>query len=129
MKKLIKTLFIGLFILSLSSCAKQKLTNSWTVASYKEDGTDLTSEFHILFPNYVITFENNGGFEAKAQPLGISLTLTGTWEFLENGKKLKLKYDDQDQGTQVWNCHKLTADELEVSRQADKKEEISFVAK
>lgn len=129
MKTIIKALFIGLFILSLSSCAKKKLSQSWVVVTFKEDGVDRTSDFHLLFPNYTITFHDAGDFVASAQPLGIPLSLTGTWTFEDGGKKIKLVYDDQNEGTQVWNCHKLTNDELEVSRQADTKEEISFVAK
>ncbi len=130
MKPIIKLFFIALFITGLTSCAKKKLTNnSWIVAEYKEDGENRTGEFHLLLPNYTIEFKGDGDFVATAQPLGITVTQTGSWSFEDSGKKLKLVYQAPDEGTHIWDCHKLTSDELQVSRQADKKEEFFFVAK
>ena len=128
MKKLLPVLIFGWIAVFSTSCAKQKLTKTWQVSQYKEDGEDKTSEFHLIFPGYQLTFFDNGDFEATAFPLGIETTLTGTWEFQDAKTKLKLDYDDQNEGTQVFDCHKLTSDELNVSRQTDKKEEIFLVA-
>lgn len=122
-----------LFILSITSCAKQKLSNSWQVSYFKENGVDKTSEFHILFPNYKITFHDEGDFVVSASPLGVPISLTGTWSFENGGKQIKLVYDDQNEGTDTWDCLKLTSSELNVSKTRTEngdtiEEEVLFIS-
>lgn len=88
-------LFIALALPTIQSCKKysdgpavsfrtrtERVANTWKIDNYKINGTDYTS----LLTGYTETFSKDGAYSYE---FGL-LDGTGTWEFQNNDKEIKL---------------------------------------
>jgi len=95
MKKTFLTPLIVLFFIVLSltiifGCRKtfysNRLEKAWKVDSYFKNGVDSTSNFDIVFKDYVIEFYDNYGYKETYN----TLLNQGTWTLTNKSKTLQL---------------------------------------
>ena len=116
-KKLFLMLIGIAVVITVSSCQMAyeiSLQGSWEVDEYYRNGSEDTQAFHLLFGDYVIKFHSDGDFTEtyKAGNL-LPLTITGTWEVLNNGGQLQLVDENT---TRTFDITMVTADELRLYR-------------
>lgn len=117
----LKLPFLLMIFIAFQSCTKEmlenRLTQTWKVIEAYEEGEDITSEFHILLPNYRVTFYDNGDFLEVAYPFGVKQQTSGKWEFRNNQKRLFL---EDPNGTRNFVLHKLNSKRLEIELESQK---------
>lgn len=92
----------------------ERLSNTWKIDKWYDDGVDATSNFQILCKDYLRTIEKSGSYTATYKALSVfPVTETGTWAF--NGDKSKvtfIKTSPLPQATEEWTILMLKEDEL-----------------
>jgi len=111
-------ILIGITVaLTLTSCQMAyeiSLQGSWEVDEYYRNGAEDTQSFHLLFGDYVIKFHSDGDFTETYKAGNIlPLTITGTWEVLNNGGQLQLV---DENSTRTFDITMVTTDELRLYR-------------
>lgn len=117
-------IIIGLFFLTvygLQSCrykdgpnftlrsAKARLTNTWKLNHYIDNGVDQTSTFNTLSPNYTLVIKDDGEYVITTTFI-IPLKETGQWSF--NNEKTEFNLKKNGTGTNIWKITKLKTKEL-----------------
>lgn len=112
MKPIIKLLFVGLFILSLSSCAKQKLTNTWLLEQFIENGDDKTIAFLQQKEYYKLVFQDDGTIIFQSKHNGQEVESTARWKFAHKNTKIIITHSNGI--TDTWFVKSLSSRELNV---------------
>lgn len=101
--------------------ARARVTNTWHMSAYLENGVDKTNYWNIVFPNYVLELKKDNSFAATANGkycinsfcIPISMNESGTWALVNNKNDLQLTYSSG--GLQTLKMYKLTSKELWVT--------------
>lgn len=64
---------------------KARLSNTWHLSKYYENGVDKTADFNAIFQNAVITIAKDGSYSLKYKAFGVTdYSETGTWRFTDD---------------------------------------------
>lgn len=90
---------------------KERIANTWKVEKYTVGGTDETSSFNILTPDYRIILDKEGAATATfTNPLGGgTVTSTGTWELITDDEEIKVSFGNS---ISIYQIIKLKEKEL-----------------
>lgn len=90
----------------------ERLSNTWHVKQYIENGTDKTNDFNNVFQNYVLTIRNDLSYAMSYKVLGlINYNETGIWAFNTNKTGITFK-NNANNNTSNWTILKLMEQEL-----------------
>ncbi len=119
--------------------AQNRLVGTWLVASYSIDGADNTGAYTDLNPALTFTIKRNGSYTIYCEGFTIDNTgsknpyvtnLAGTWQFLENKKKMALTQGTFSSSIDSYEIRKLTKNELWLRQQKGiVVTEIHYIAK
>ena len=86
-----------LVALTLSSCGKYdegpaislrskkaRISNTWMVEKYMENGVDQTQAFNSSIANYQMTMDKDGSYTVSGTVAGFPFSDAGTWELLDD---------------------------------------------
>lgn len=65
---------------------KERVANTWVVEKMYEGGTEVAS------PDGVVTFDKDGTVSATYTSFGLTVTLNGTWELVNDDEDLAVTY-------------------------------------
>jgi hypothetical protein len=133
MKTPFKILFILFIITSFSSCKKyedgpaisfiskkERISNTWHVANYYENGTDKTTDFNNVLQNAVLTIEKSGSYHFSYKAFGlVDYNETGTWNFTNDDKDFITNPSTGTGTTATHHILKLRENELWYTDDAD----------
>ncbi len=91
----------------------ERLSNTWKVDKWYDDGADATTLFQSIWQGYLRTIEKSGNYTATYRIGIFPVTETGTWAF--NGDKSKvtfIKTSPLPQATEEWTILMLKENEL-----------------
>ena len=86
------------------------MSNTWKVYKYTYDGTNQTTTFKSLSPNWELTMNKDYTYVWKYTALFLKIEENGTWEFLEGGTKFNLRKDGT--GSNIWTITRLKEKEI-----------------
>jgi hypothetical protein len=100
MKLLLKSLLILFVLNTFYGCKKypdgpaisliskkERISNTWHVANYYENGTDKTTDFNNILQNAVLTIDKDGNYHLSYKAYGlVDYNETGTWNFTNDEK-------------------------------------------
>jgi hypothetical protein len=89
--------------------AKTRVTNTWVIQRYSDNGNDQTNNFNLLFPNYTLTIKDDNSYTIISNGIA-PFNESGKWEFQENATKINFKKNNS--GTNVLKITRLKIDEL-----------------
>lgn len=122
-----KILFINLILIIFlfSNCKKypdgpsisfrsrtERLSNSWHMKQYFENGTDKTNDFNNTFKEYCLTIKKNGECTTTYKLFGlVNVSDAGKWSFNSNQTGLTFVNNTNNETTN-WTILKLKENEL-----------------
>ncbi|NSW45250.1 MAG: hypothetical protein HPY79_05505 [Bacteroidales bacterium] len=125
MKIFILRFSIIIFTLFIISCKKypegptisfisktERLSNTWRVKQYFENGIDKTNDFNNVFQNYVLTIKKDYTYTLTYKAFGIiNYSENGSWAFNSN-KTGVIFNNNANNNTTNWSILKLMEKEL-----------------
>jgi len=130
-----KSLFTAVFVLSitfvLSSCSKEntylnRISKTWKVNRFTQNGVDKTSDWNSLWVNYRLAFTKDKNFMENATVATIPVGRSGTWDFTNNYQGLTRVYSDNNE-VQNFNLVTLTNSKLVVKQTGSNVDEWELV--
>jgi len=92
---------------------KERISNTWHVANYYENGTDKTTDFNNTLQNATLTIDKSGTYHFFYKAFGlVDFNEDGTWGFINDEKDFST---DPSTGTAATSTHhilKLKENEL-----------------
>lgn len=90
----------------------ERLSNSWHVKQYIENGIDKTNDFNNVFQNYILTIRNDLSYTVSYKLLGVlNYNEFGNWAFNTNKTGITFK-NNANNNTTNWTILKLMEKEL-----------------
>lgn len=121
--KIIKTLLVGLVLISTISCNKyesgpfisllsktNRVTQSWDYSAVYRNGLDITNGIDTSGHNYSqsrIGFADDNRFSYFNEINGVDYIGDGFWEFTDDDNKLKLIYEDSASTIKIYKITRL----------------------
>lgn len=118
------TLFISTFFFSCSKedSMTQKLSRSWRIERFTQNGVDKTSEWNTAWVNYQISFTKDNAFTETATIAGFPVGRSGTWAFVNEFNNLQRIYNDNGE-SQLFKLESLSNSKLVVSQSGTNQDE------
>ncbi len=121
MKKCVLIIAVSLFLLSCKKYEEgplfsfrsktERLSNTWKVQQYFENGVDKTNDFNNIFKDYIMTISKENSYTITYKAFGIiNYSEAGTWYF--NTDKTKVTFKNNNNNTSTWKILKLMEKEL-----------------
>lgn len=109
--KYLKLVVLSSVLLVLVSCAKDKLTNNWSLKKYEVNNVNQTINSNT---GLEMDFYKDNTFKRTWIIGGFQIPETGSWVFADGKKKILLT--KQDGGVESYTVTKLTYKELKAER-------------
>ncbi|MCG9912157.1 MAG: hypothetical protein MH137_12765 [Flavobacteriales bacterium] len=130
-----KSLFTAVFVLSitfvLSSCSKEntylnRISKTWKVNRFTQNGVDKTSDWNSLWVNYRLAFTKDKNFMENATVATIPVGRSGIWDFTNNYSSLVREYSDNGE-IQIFQLVTLSNSKLVVKQTGSNVDEWELV--
>lgn len=130
-----KSLFTAVFVLSitfvLSSCSKEntylnRISKTWKVNRFTQNGVDKTSDWNSLWVNYRLAFTKDKNFIENATVATIPVGRSGIWDFTNNYSSLVREYSDNGE-IQIFQLVTLSNSKLVVKQTGSNVDEWELV--
>lgn len=118
------TLFISTFFFSCSKedSMTKKLSRTWRIERFTQNGVDKTSEWNTAWVNYQISFTEDNAFTETATIAGFPVGRSGTWAFVNEFNNLQRIYNDNSE-SQLFKLESLSNSKLVVSQSGTNQDE------
>ncbi len=89
--------------------AKARITNTWRMHHYIDNGTDKTNDFNNVWPNWKLELKSDNNYTISTTSF-IPFSESGTWVL--NDAKTELNLKKNNSGNNIWIISRLKSKEL-----------------